>query len=208
MSFYTKKYILHDKNYILKTVFFDKYFNKDWKILDVGCSVGNFIAYNPNNIIGLEKDKDALKIAKNRGFKVYECDIEKDNLKFLKEKFDAINLRGVLEHLDNPDKIILKLKGVLKEKGIFVITVPALPYISLEEFYWDYTHKTVYTKESLVGLAQNNNLKILRIEPENKYYLKGINRIHKLISRYMLNILLKILGKGNALIAVMRKQEA
>ena len=204
MSFYTNKYILHDDSYILKNVFFDKYFTKKMKILDIGCSVGNFIAFNPENIIGIDKDKEACNIATKRGFRIFNCDIEKENLSF-RNKFDAIHLGGVLEHCKNPDLVIQKLLPLLKENGIFVINVPNARVIPFYKFYWDYTHQTPYTKESLIALAQNNGLEIVKIEPETKYSILGLNRLNKIFP-YLTKLILKSIGRGEGIIGCFRKK--
>jgi len=206
MSYYTKKYLKSEKEYIRNDYYYKKYFKNEWKILDVGCSVGNFIVNNPNNIVGIDKDRDALKVAKfERGLYVVQHNIEEEAFNRFEDKFDAINLGGMLEHCYDPDKVIMNCLSDLKKGGTIVISVPALPYISLKKFYRDYTHRMVYTMESMVAIAQNHNLEIVAIEVEPKYSIKGMNKLNKKFPKIVKFLMNYVFWKGEALIGVYKK---
>ena len=121
MSFYSGKYYeiknLDKEKDIIYTRFFS---DVSGKILDVGCSVGNFISLDPSNIIGIDIDRDALKVCKRRGFKVYYNDIN-NKLKFPNNFFSAIHCRHVIEHLQNPLKTLKEFYRILKKNGKLVI---------------------------------------------------------------------------------------
>lgn len=74
MSYYTDKQykIIDYSNKSTYAIFFQFLFaGVKGKILDVGCSVGNYISLAPKRIVGVDIDKKALRIAKKRGFEVY-----------------------------------------------------------------------------------------------------------------------------------------
>lgn len=98
-------------------------------VLDVGCG---------NGIISLQLGKDGFNI---KGIDVSEKAIEKakatnpfpnvtfevadaDKLKAGGEKFDAIICSEVLEHLNQPGRLLKELVPILKDTGILLVTVP------------------------------------------------------------------------------------
>jgi 2-polyprenyl-3-methyl-5-hydroxy-6-metoxy-1,4-benzoquinol methylase len=98
-------------------------------VLDVGCG---------NGIISLQLGKDGFNI---KGIDVSEKAIEKaratnpfpnvrfeiadaDTLKAGGETFDAIICSEVLEHLNQPERLLKELFPILKDSGILLVTVP------------------------------------------------------------------------------------
>jgi len=105
--------------------------DRDWiskfithgKILDVGCSGGQFLNYfNKNNWkkFGVEVDPSAANYAKKK----YGINVQIGNLVDLefKQKFDLIVFRGVIEHFSNPISILKKSCSLLKHGGYLFIT--------------------------------------------------------------------------------------
>ena len=91
-------------------------------ILDVGAGTGDFLkvcAANNWKVLGVEPNKDARNIAKEKGV------ILMDDLLFIEnKKFDVITLWHVLEHVEELSSYILKLKELLSEDGRLIIAVP------------------------------------------------------------------------------------
>ena len=93
------------------------------KILDVGCSGGQFLSiFNPDKWEkqGVEIDKDAAEFAKTEyhiPVKIgYFPEISFD------EKFDLVVIRGVIEHFSDPISVLKKCAEVLKPNGYLFIT--------------------------------------------------------------------------------------
>jgi SAM-dependent methyltransferase len=95
------------------------------------------------------------------------------------EKFDAIEMGFVLEHVDDPHKVLEKYAGFLKPGGTIFISVPNAKSLH-RQFGWKagmlhsmYTlseddlklgHKRYFDKESLIDLAISSGLKVLKVE--------------------------------------------
>ncbi len=105
---------------------------KNLKVLDIGCSNGfktKMLFDKYDNIIhinGIDIDEKAIKEARQKF---------KDNQKYTFElkgiddldtnnKYDIINLSYVLQHLNNPEEILRKLRKLLTDRGIIIIKVP------------------------------------------------------------------------------------
>jgi 2-polyprenyl-3-methyl-5-hydroxy-6-metoxy-1,4-benzoquinol methylase len=95
------------------------------------------------------------------------------------EKYDAIEMGFVLEHVDNPLSIIKKYSNFLKKNGFIFIAVPNAKSLhrligykagilnnlyGLSEHDKELGHKRYFDKESLIKLLFEVNLKIVNIE--------------------------------------------
>lgn len=94
------------------------------KILDVGCSNGDFLDYSKERgykTYGVELNKTTAIISKKKGHNVF-------NGKFLDYKtnikFNAIHLGDIIEHDLNPKKFIKKCKDLLLKNGVIIISTP------------------------------------------------------------------------------------
>lgn len=148
-----------------------------WKgahILDAGCGNGQIaealLNLGVGRITGIDFSENMLKNAEKR-FQKYndkhkfiplKADI--DNLSTFKpESFDGAILFGVLEHLDNPGKVIKNIFTSLKPGSVFVVGVPRKGSLS---------HLT-YTLfgESPNRWGRNSRLKDkLRFAEKNRFY--------------------------------------
>ncbi len=100
------------------------------KILEVGCGDGAFTRIlNKNKIktLSIDNSKTFLDYAKKHGKSEFiQIDLNKDELNTIKEKFDAVVLLDVLEHIKNKEKVISQIKDRLKENGSFIFQCPNL----------------------------------------------------------------------------------
>ena len=95
------------------------------KLLDVGCNGGFFLSELGDKFdrFGTELDPSAVDFAKQNypefGENIYECDIEEAT--FEEESFDVISMRGVIEHVSDPNRTLLHVSKFLKKRGFFYI---------------------------------------------------------------------------------------
>ncbi len=96
------------------------------RILDIGCGGGILtepLARLGAKVIGVDENENAIKVAINHA-KTNKLNIQYKKISFEKisfnEKFDVILCMEALEHLNNVDMLISKVKKLLKPRGSFI----------------------------------------------------------------------------------------
>jgi len=144
-------------------VYFGEFLNRDnYKLLELGCSTGNFLSNDPKNIVGIDINKNSLKVAKNRGFQVIRGDVE-HRLCFKDNAFDAIFASCVIEHLCNPINFLKECHRLLIPNGLLVVITDDFAK-QYKTFYDDPTHIFPLTREGLRRCAVEAGFKHFRIE--------------------------------------------
>lgn len=96
-------------------------------VLDVGCGTGSFLHAIPSGMIymGVDMQQEVIDEAKelNKYVNFVKVNVGKEKIK-LNEKYDNIVLSAVLEHLEQPEKVIEELKNNLSKHGHIIITTP------------------------------------------------------------------------------------
>ncbi len=193
---------------------------REMKILDFGCSSGinmNILG-KYGNVFGIDKDKEAIKIAKMRGFNVLRGDIK---TKFKDKTFDLITCLDVIEHIDKDRDLLKEFYRVLKKEGKLIITTSAFMFLwSTHDIINQ--HKRRYEKNELEEKIRYAGFKILKSSYWNmtsflpvllfKSIWKGIKSSEsylieapKILNYLMLNILRienNIISKANLPIGV------
>lgn len=139
-----------------------KFFSECKTVLDAGCGKGEFMRAAPANaeVSGADINKKEICKLQKEGFNAKTADISK-KIPFEDEKFDGVYCSHVLEHIENPDKMLSEIKRVLKKEGIIVLCVPNF---SFKRFYSDPTHKRPYPKEALFRILRDNGFKDIQIK--------------------------------------------
>ena len=129
------------------------------RILEFGCSRGEFAAYVTENfgcsVVGVEISAEALDMARDSLEKSILADIERDDWEseLAGEKFDVIMYADVLEHLREPEKAIERALKYLKEDGRVIFSVPNIAHsdiiLKLLQNRFDYTD---------IGLLDNTHI--------------------------------------------------
>lgn len=100
---------------------------KSSRLLDIGCGSGKTMALLQKlgwATYGLEIDKNAVKIAKERGLKNVKLGGYDKIAIYPNNYFDCIRLYHVFEHLDNPQKCLELIIKKLKNGGEIIIGTP------------------------------------------------------------------------------------
>jgi len=137
-----------------------KQFNKDVRILELGCGRGIFLEFLINNgyknVFGIDVSKEQIDIAKVQNLNAEEIDV----LEYLKrnnEKFDLIFAIDLIEHF-HKDELIPLFEGIynkLKNGGAFVFHTPnGLGINSSYTIYCDLTYLTIFTPNSLIQILK------------------------------------------------------
>ena len=95
------------------------------KVLDIGCNEGKIRKYliKPD-YFGADLDKKFTEKIKTEGFNAQSADLNKEEIPFKKERFDSILLLDIVEHVVDPQRLILSAKKMLNPKGKMIITLP------------------------------------------------------------------------------------
>lgn len=126
------------------------------RIADVGCGIGNFIAFDPQHIEGVDQNKESLVILKKRGFRAKQAQVTK--LPYKNGQLDGIFNGHVIEHLHPADalKMLYEFDRVLKVGGVIVLKTPLM----YGRFFNDLTHIRPYPPEAIMDYMQETDQKV------------------------------------------------
>ena len=143
---------------------------KNGKLLDVGCGTGNFLRkmkkYNMN-CYGVEPNDFDKKNAKKHKLKIFHGTLTQ--AKYQENYFDLITINHVLEHVNNPTRILKELRRILKPNGTIIIRVPQIDSLAHQLFkeYWVHLdiprHLYHYSTTTLKKYAKKTGFKIENI---------------------------------------------
>ena len=143
-------------------------------ILDLGCGEGFVIRYlrNHNNNLrfeGLDINKEAINMAKklNPDVNFVICNLYK--LQYNENSFDLVMLTEVLEHLEDPEKVMNVVKKISNKH--FILSVPWEPLFSISNLLrgknilkWgnDPEHINKWGRDQFVTFV-NNHFSVTRV---------------------------------------------
>jgi methionine biosynthesis protein MetW len=104
--------------------------NSDARLLDCGCSDGEFTLKKAENIgtrkiYGIDVVEENVNKAKAKGIEVYCGDLDQ-RFPFEDETFDVVSASQVIEHVSNTDGFLREVLRVLKRGGYVIISTPNL----------------------------------------------------------------------------------
>ena len=117
------------------------------RILDVGCGTGDFGRYRPAPDIQVHGvDVDPGAVAQARGHEqALQLDLESEPLPYGAESFDAVLAKDILEHVQDPGRLVREIHRVLRPGGVLVASV----VMAKPRAVWsDYTHVRGFTERS------------------------------------------------------------
>jgi methionine biosynthesis protein MetW len=136
-----------------------KRIERNSKVLDVGCGPGKLgkILIKEKNceVWGIEINKQFVKNALKNGYKkVVVGDVEKGlKFPFRRSYFDYIIFADILEHLKEPERILIKLKPFLKKGGYVICSIPNIANfvarIRLLFGVWEYEYTGIFDRTHL-----------------------------------------------------------
>ncbi len=134
------------------------------KILEIGCGRGEWInQFIQNGFDGYGCDISNYSSETLPQGKFYKLDILKDPMPFSNESFDIIFTKSFIEHFYFPEDIIKISYNLLKKGGVLITLTPEWRY-HFKDFYDDYTHRTPFTKTSLMDIQLIHNFDEIKVE--------------------------------------------
>ena len=147
------------------------------RILDIGCGTGSMgrgirTRWGNVTLVGIEKEAARGFEAKAYYDRVIIADASAWEPDFSEESFDAIVMADVLEHVEDPVKLLKKYVPYLSPQGVLVLSVPNVRYHEVlgglaqgrfdyqEQGILDRSHLRFFTRKTLVELLEQTGLQI------------------------------------------------
>jgi SAM-dependent methyltransferase len=116
-------------------------------ILDVGCGRGRFMQFDPDCMVGVERNPETLqRISERKKLKLVRADAL--NLPFRNDSFQGVHCAHLIEHFfpDDAYQLLREIGRVIEREGILIIRTP----IMWKHFYDDFTHIKPYNPPALL----------------------------------------------------------
>ncbi len=147
------------------------------KFLDVGCGAGrdlDLAVEHGFEAYGVELSEVKKDFYKNKKFQVHVGAFE--DAPFAEKSFDVITMWDVLEHVEDPNAVLAKVRSLLKPDGLFVAKVPnhAAWNRRVHGKDWDMYHPLhlyYFTLDTLQPLLQKHGLRVVHAASVNPYGL-------------------------------------
>lgn len=150
-------------------------------VLDVGCGIGNFLAWaadpesiGPKSPVGAEVDTPAVDEARSRGFEVHY--ISELQSKCEPESFDVLTMWDVIEHLEDPSAAVGGVIDLLRQDGLMILETPDVKFplrplsialrkvaepIRYSDILYFAGHRTYFSAEGLAALLEPHGLEVM-----------------------------------------------
>lgn len=190
------------------------------RVLDVGCSRGNFLAAGSRlgfSMEGVEPAANIAAAARAEGHVVHTGLLADVN--FATASFDAITLFEVVEHLQEPLPLLRECHRVLKPGGILMFSTgnTASWTVNAMQTRWDYFdiakdggHISFYNPRSIALLGARADFRVERIETSRvKFHEKSeVPRWLYVAGKFaaeLLNLPARLAGRGHDMLAFLRR---
>lgn len=137
------------------------------RVIEIGCGVGNFtgMLLDHDAVIAVDKEPACIERLKRRypaklNLHAFRCDAgDNEMLRFGECALDSCVCLNVLEHIEDDDGVLRRMKAILAPGGVIVLMVPAFPslYGAIDR---NLGHLRRYTLRSLRELARAAGLRV------------------------------------------------
>ena len=175
------------RNYTLKkkVKLINSFNTTNKKLLDIGCGTGDFLTVAQQNnwtVKGVEPSEKARTIALEK-----KVIIKEDLNKIIDEKFDVITLWHVLEHVENLEEYIKKIKELLSDNGTLIVAVPNFKSYDAQYYknYWAAydvpRHLWHFSKTSITKIFYSYDFSVEKILPMkfDSFYVSMLSEKYK-----------------------------
>ena len=180
------------------------------QVLDLGTgsgALGEFLTRQQGcTVDGLTYNAHEADLARPHYRHVYVADLEQCDLPSLlgAQRYDVIVCADVLEHIRNPEQVLLACRALLRDGGFLVLSVPNAGYCGLiaelmagdfryrEEGLLDRTHVRFFTRRTLLHLLQEIGLYPQALElierdlPESEFSV-SLDGLPPAVARYLIS---------------------
>ena len=138
-------------------------------MLDVGCGSDHYLLDSVSHKIKSGSGIDvAVRNSKNGNVTIRKIRVN-EKRPFKSATFDVVTMIAFIEHLDNPEEVLLEAKRVLKKGGRIIITTPmgrAKPFwetlvkLGLTEEKTTEDHKHYFTPQEIERMLKKNGFRM------------------------------------------------
>jgi len=174
----TESYYKKDRNEIIE--FIPKKYNK---VLEIGCSEGNFRKnLSPNcEYWGVEADLESGEIASKKINKLIKGDFFKIHNQLPDKYFDLVICNDVIEHFEHYNLFFNIIRKKMVDNAFIIGSIPNVRYVTnlynliflkdweyANEGILDKTHLRFFTKKTLINTFSKNGFNIIQLDGINK----------------------------------------
>lgn len=173
-------------------------------VLEVGCGNGGFSAglkqQRPVHVTAIEPFHAAAEVARSRVDVLLNMTAEDGVRALAGESFDCIVFNDVLEHLVDPESMLLAASALLKPGGTIVASIPNIRFLPVlralvlrgewrytDEGVLDRTHLRFFTQNSIHEMFTANGYRVETLEGINSRRLSWKYRLMNLLSFNLLS---------------------
>ena len=156
------------------------------KIIDIGCGTGKLLLKMRNNGFN---NLHGIDLFIEQDYLQDNINIIKQDLFHLTDTYDLIMLNHSFEHMEEPEKVLNRLKMHLTEKGIIIIRIPVAGSYAWRKYGINWVqldaprHYYLHTIKSISLLCKNAGLNLVNILfessafqfTESEKYLRGLS---------------------------------
>jgi SAM-dependent methyltransferase len=139
-------------------------------ILEIGCGTGgNFeVLSKYGELSAVDIDATALRYASERTLADVRQGALPDEMPFGDDRFDLVVLLDVLEHVDEDQAALHRVRKLMRPGGCLMLTVPAFPFLwsAHDEVH---EHKRRYTRGDLVQQVGAAGIRVTRASYFNSW---------------------------------------
>jgi SAM-dependent methyltransferase len=143
----------------------DRAYGRTGSLLDLGSGRGDFLeafAQLGFDVVGVDVSERSPALAPGR--RVELVDLEREELPFEDGSFDFVFSKSVIEHLHEPAAMLTKAARVLRPGGTAVVLTPSWRHTYKGAFYYEYSHVTPFTAQSLSLALQYAGFEVDHVE--------------------------------------------
>ena len=150
--------------------FVDEYQLKGKKIIEIGCGRGEYLdLMNKTGALsfGLEHRKESVEECREKGLTVMHGFLDNLEKQIDNSPFDAFYMCNVLEHFDEPNKVLQVVAFNLKDSGIGIVEVPNTDLLLEASCFYKFTleHLLNFTQETLEFTLRLNGFEVISCKP-------------------------------------------
>jgi 2-polyprenyl-3-methyl-5-hydroxy-6-metoxy-1,4-benzoquinol methylase len=140
------------------------------KVLDVACGTGSFVFYARNRGVdahGIDFSTEAIEAGKQRFAltTLFPLSLDEYRRRHPDQRFDAVTLFEVLEHIESPIAFLKEVQQVLRPGGYILFSVPNRDRWPIRDF-GDYppNHLTRWTPRAMHRLMEMAGLDVVELQ--------------------------------------------